>query len=79
MKNLRPATLLKERLRFLRNFSKHFFSRTPLVAASVKYGYTVNARFTQGLLLLLFKNIAVKKHLNEHIIYNFSFPVEKSP
>ena len=40
------------------------------------YEYTVNARFTQGLMQLL---SFVKKHLNEHIMYyNFSFLIEKS-
>ena len=35
-------------------FENTFFNKTPLVAASVKYEYTVNARFTQGLLQLFF-------------------------
>ena len=40
---------------------KSTFYKTPLVAASVKYGHTVNAKSTQGLLqlfyLLWLKNI----------------------
>ena len=39
---------------FCKVFKNTFFYRTLLVAASVKYEYAVNARFTQGLLQLLF-------------------------
>ena len=45
-----------------KNFKNTFFYTTPLVTASVKYKYAVNARFTQGLLQLLF-TFLVKKHL----------------
>ena len=59
-------------------FKNTFFYRTPLVTASVKYKYAVNARFTQGL-LQLFLIFWLKNILNEHIIYkNFAFLIEKS-
>ena len=41
--------------------------RKPLVAASKKYEYTVNVRFTQGCICFVLS--LVKKPLNEHIIY----------
>ena len=67
-KPLRPVTLLKKEnqvplfpCEFSEIFKNTFFYKMPLVAASVKYEYAVNARFTQGLLtafyLLWLKNI----------------------
>ena len=59
-------------------FMNSFFYRTPLVAASEKYEYTVymldllNDCYNSFLLSL------IKKHLNEPIIYhNFLFLIEK--
>ena len=57
---------------FCKIFKNTFFYWIPMVTASVKYEYTVNARFTQEC-YNCFSPSLVKKHLSERIIFNFFF------
>ena len=59
-------------------FMNSFFYRTPLVAASEKYEYTVYMLDLLNDCYNCFLLSLIKKHLNEPIIYyNFLFLIEK--
>ena len=78
---LKACNFLKKRLRhrcFPANIVKFlwtaFFNRTPLVAASEKYEYTLYMLDLLKDCYNCFLLSLIEKHLNEHILYyNFSF------
>ena len=64
---------------YFKIFMNRFFYRTPLVAASEKYEYTVYMPDLLKDCNNCFLLSLIEKHLNEPIIYyNFSFLIEKS-
>ena len=81
---LHAWNLIKKRLqhvfscKYCEIFMNSFFYRIPLVAASEKYEYTVYMLDLLNDCCNCFLLSLIEKHLNEPIMYNFSFLIERS-